>query len=65
LGYHAFRRGLGSNLYALGVPPLVIIVILRHSDRAVAVNYYIKTDQTDARTAMAKLEGAFMAPADE
>ncbi len=31
-GWHAFRRGLGSNLYKVGVPPMVIQSILRHSD---------------------------------
>ena len=29
-GWHAARRGLGTNLYALGVPEKVIQDILRH-----------------------------------
>lgn len=59
LGWHAFRRGLASNLSALGVQPIVITAIMRHSDPATAVNYYIKIDDTAAREAMAKLENAF------
>jgi len=31
-GWHAGRRGLGSNLYRLGVPELVIQRILRHAN---------------------------------
>src|ERR1700680_5055413 len=55
-GYHAARRGLGSNLYRLGVPPLVIQRILRHSNVSTTTNYYIKTATDDVRDAMAKLE---------
>jgi len=45
-GFHAGRRGLGSNLYQLGVPELVIQKILRHSDVATTQQYYIKlTDE--------------------
>lgn len=59
LGWHAFRRGLASNLSALGVQPIVITAIMRHSDPATAIDYYIKIDDTEAREAMAKLENAF------
>ncbi len=31
-GWHAARRGLGSNLYRLGVPDMVIQRILRHAN---------------------------------
>jgi integrase len=55
-GWHAARRGLGSNLYRLGVPPMVIQRILRHSNVSTTANYYIKTAADDVRNAMAKLE---------
>jgi integrase len=55
-GWHAARRGLGSNLYRLGVPPMVIQRILRHSNVNTTANYYIKTAAEDVRGAMAKLE---------
>jgi integrase len=55
-GWHAARRGLGSNLYRLGVPPMVIQRILRHSNVSTTSNYYIKTAADDVRNAMAKLE---------
>ncbi|HEY4837241.1 MAG TPA: tyrosine-type recombinase/integrase, partial [Candidatus Acidoferrales bacterium] len=42
-GFHAYRRGLASNLHALGVPDLVIQKILRHSNVATTQAAYIKT----------------------
>jgi integrase len=42
LGYHAFRRGLATNLRTLGVDDLTIMEILRHSDVAVTRASYIK-----------------------
>src|SRR5712691_6082519 len=55
-GWHAARRGLGSNLYRLGVPPMVIQRILRHSNVSTTANYYIKTAADDVRKAMKDLE---------
>jgi integrase len=57
-GWHAARRGLGSNLYALGVPEKTIQVILRHANVSTTATYYIKSAPADAQAAMAKLEGA-------
>jgi len=54
-GWHAARRGLGSNLYALGVPEKTIQVILRHANVATTSAYYIKTAPADAVAAMQKL----------
>jgi integrase len=54
-GWHAARRGLGSNLYRLGVPDKVIQAILRHSNVNTTATYYIKTAAEDVRAAMAKL----------
>lgn len=55
-GWHAARRGLGSNLYRLGVPDMVIQRILRHANVSTTATYYIKTAAEDVRDAMAKLE---------
>ena len=55
-GWHAARRGLGSNLYRLGVPDMVIQRILRHANVSTTATYYIKTAADDVRNAMTKLE---------
>ena len=57
-GWHAARRGLGSNLYALGIPEKTIQAILRHANVSTTNTYYIKTAPADATAAMAKLESA-------
>jgi integrase len=41
-GWHAFRRGLATNLHALGIPDKEIQAILRHSNIAVTQSCYIK-----------------------
>jgi len=55
-GWHAARRGLGTNLYRLGVPEKTIQAILRHANVSTTATYYIKTAAADAQAAMAKLE---------
>jgi integrase len=55
-GWHAARPGLGSNLYRLGVHDKVIQQILRHSNVAVTLSYYIKSSADDALDAMERLE---------
>jgi len=55
-GFHAGRRGLGSNLYRLGVPEKIIQKILRHSDVATTMTYYVKANDKDTAVAMKKLE---------
>ena len=57
-GWHAARRGLGSNLYRLGVPDMVIQRILRHANVSTTATYYIKTAADDVRNAMTKLENS-------
>jgi integrase len=57
-GWHAFRRGLATNLHRLGVPAETIQAILRHSNVAVTQACYIKTVRDDAKAAMEKLETA-------
>lgn len=57
-GWHAARRGLGSNLYRLGVPEMVIQRILRHANVSTTASYYIKTAAADVREAMKRLENS-------
>jgi integrase len=57
-GWHAFRRGLATNLHRLGVADKVIQAILRHSNVAVTQACYIKTATVDAIEAMRSLEYA-------
>lgn len=55
-GWHVARCGLGSNVYRLGVPEIVIQRILRHANVSTTATYYIKTAADDVRSAMAVLE---------
>jgi integrase len=58
-GWHAFRRGLGTNLAALGVPVKTIQEILRHSEMATTAKHYIIIDGKNAARAMKKMQRAF------
>lgn len=46
-GKDGMRRGLGTNLYRLGVPDKVIQAILRHSNVTVTLGYYVKPQSED------------------
>jgi integrase len=54
-GWHCFRRSLASNLYALGVKPKVIQAVLRHSDIATTLSFYVETPESESREALDKL----------
>lgn len=54
------RRGIGTNLYRLGVPEKTIQAILRHANVSTTTTYYIQTAASDAQAAMAKLESELM-----
>ena len=54
-GWHAFRRGLASNLSELGVPDPVIQQILRHADVGTTQKFYRKTRPPAITEAMKKL----------
>ena len=60
-GWHAFRRGLASNLYRLGVNDKTIQAILRHSNVATTMDIYVKTVSADSTAAMTLLETALCA----
>jgi integrase len=55
-GWHAFRRGLGTNLYALGVNEKTVQAILRHADVGTTMTYYVKSLSEDSVRAMAALD---------
>jgi integrase len=59
-GWHAFRRGLATNLHALGVDDKTIQAILRHSNVGLTMNVYVKSvseSQVNAMDALSeKLE---------
>jgi integrase len=54
-GWHAFR-GLGTNLYRLGVSDKVIQAILRHANLNTTMNVYVKSVAEDSVKAMQLLD---------
>jgi integrase len=63
VGYHAFRRGLATNLRALSVDDLTISEILRHSDVKVTRASYIKRVDEKSVEAMNRFEVELAKPA--
>jgi integrase len=61
-GYHAFRRGLATNLRALSVDDLTIMEILRHSDVSVTRGSYIKRVNEKSVEAMGRFEAELRKP---
>ena len=55
-GWHAYRRGLATNLKELGVEDTTIQSILRHEDVSTTQRFYIKTAPRVAQEAMRILE---------
>jgi integrase len=55
-GWHAYRRGLATNLHELGVPDIVIQAILRHENVSTTQPSYIKTVPEVVTAAMKRLE---------
>jgi len=60
-GWHAFRRGVATNLNRLLVPDKIIQRVLRHSDFAVTQEAYVKPEDRDSKAAMEILETALAA----
>ena len=58
-GWHALRRGLGTNLHTLGVDGKTIQAILRHSDLSTTMAFYVKPVPKESQAAMRKIERAF------
>jgi integrase len=57
-GWHGFRRGIASNLFALGVDDKVVQRILRHAKPHVTRERYIKTFDPAIAAAMQKMQAA-------
>jgi integrase len=55
-GWHAFRRGLATNLHQLRVADKTIQRILRHANVSVTQACYIKTADSEVASAMQRLE---------
>lgn len=55
-GWHAYRRGLATNLHELGVADKVIQAILRHEDVKTTQRSYIRTVPSVVTEAMKRLE---------
>lgn len=55
-GWHAFRRGLATNLHQLGVSDKIIQRVLRHTNVVVTQNCYIKTADSQVSAAMQQFE---------
>jgi integrase len=54
--FHAFRRGVATNLHDAGVHDLTIQRVLRHSDPSTTRRSYIKRLPKQAIDAMAKMQ---------
>lgn len=64
-GWHAFRRGVASNLFQLGVDDLTVQRILRHSKVQVTRERYIKVRDERVEAAMAQFENAIAKMCDD
>lgn len=52
MDHNAFRRGLATNLHALGVDDKTIQAILRHSKVGLTMNLYVKSVSESQVSAM-------------
>lgn len=57
-GWHAFRRGLSTNLAALGVPPKIAAGILRHSSVQTTLQFYVVSNEPESVAALQKIQDA-------
>ena len=56
-GWHAFRRGLATNLWELGVPAEVAQLILRHANVATTQAHYLRLESRGKQQAAMKRLG--------
>ncbi len=59
-GWHAFRRGLATNLHEMEVPTKVIQRVCRHADEATTKKHYIHATEPGVRSGMRKLEASII-----
>jgi len=57
-GWHGFRRGIASNLYALGADDKVVQRILRHAKHRVIKERYIKAFDPAVLEAMRRMQAS-------
>ena len=57
-GWHAFRRGLATNLNRIGIDARTIQAILRHSNVNTTLSFYVKSSSGDSVAALQRLEKA-------
>jgi integrase len=55
-GWHAFRRGLATNLHRLGIKDEEIQAVLRHGDATTTRRFYIKSTSETVAAAMKAME---------
>ena len=55
-GWHAFRRGVATNLHGMGASDKDIQGVLRHSNVSVTQTCYIKTANQDSARAVSLLD---------
>jgi integrase len=60
-GWHAFRRGLATNLHSIGIDDKTIQAILRHSNVGLTMNVYVKSVTQSQVNAMDALGNCFPA----
>jgi len=58
-GWHAFRRGLATNLHTLGIADKDIQAILRHSNVGLTMNVYVKSVNESQVSALDSLSEKF------
>lgn len=58
-GWHAFRRGLATNLQAIGIDDKTIQAILRHNNVGLTMNVYVKSVTQSQVNAMYSLGTQF------
>jgi integrase len=58
-GWHGFRRGAASSLFALGVQGKTIQQVLRHSDLQTTMKYYVRSTEAAAAEALAGLDAKY------
>lgn len=63
-GWHAYRRGLATNLHELGIPEKMIQAILRHEDVKTTESSYINTVPSMVAEALKRLEEKNVCAAD-
>jgi integrase len=60
-GFHAFRRGIATNLYSLGASDKTVQRVRRHAKADVTREKYIKSVPKDVVATMSRMNDAYAA----